>query len=77
MTTLFDYLTVACFFGIAGAYFTLTAREPKTLLQLLAAGIIFAVANQVGNAGFLLAGYALIVAGIVYSVLVIRSAWSI
>ena len=77
MSTLFDYLTVACFFGIAGAYFTLTTREPKTLLQLLAAGIVFAVANQVGNAGFFLAGFALIIAGIVYSVVVIRSAWSV
>jgi len=76
VSTLFDYLTVACFFGMAGAYFMLTAREPKTLLQLFAAGIGFAIANQIGNSGYTLAGLALIFAGIVYSVIVIRGAWS-
>ena len=51
--------------------------EPKTLLKLFAAGVMFAVANQVGNAGYYLLGFALILAGLVYSVLVVRGAWSI
>ena len=52
-------------------------RDPKTLLKLFAAGVMFAVANQVGNAGYYLFGFALILAGLVYSVLVVRGAWSI
>jgi hypothetical protein len=76
LSTLFDYLTVACFFGIAGAFFTLTTREPKTLLHLIGAGLVFGLANQVGNAGYAIAGFALVLAGLVYSVVVIRNAWS-
>ena len=72
MVTLFDYATVACFLGMAGAYFMLTARQPRTLLHLLLAGISFAVANQLGNAGYDLLGSILIVAGIGYAIIVIR-----
>ena len=72
MVTLFDFVTVACFLGMAGAYFMLTARQPRTLLQLLLAGISFAVANQLGNAGYDLLGSILIVAGIGYAIIVIR-----
>ena len=72
MVTLFDFVTVACFLGMAGAYFMLTARQPRTLLHLLLAGISFAVANQLGNAGYDLLGSILIVAGIGYAIIVIR-----
>ena len=72
MVTLFDFVTVACFLGMAGAYFMLTARQPRTLLHLLLAGISFAVANQLGNAGYDLLGSILIIAGIGYAVIVIR-----
>jgi hypothetical protein len=72
VVTLFDFVTVACFLGMAGAYFMLTARQPRTLLQLLLAGISFAVANQLGNAGYDLLGSILIVAGIGYAIIVIR-----
>ena len=72
MITLFDYVTVACFLGVAGAFFTLTAREPRTLLHLLFAAVAFAIANQVGNAGYVLLAAILIIAGIGYSILVIK-----
>jgi len=72
VTTLFDYATVACFLGMAGAFFTLTARQPRTLLHLMLVGIAFAVANQLGNAGYNLLGSILIIAGIGYAVIVIR-----
>jgi hypothetical protein len=72
VTTLFDYATVACFLGMAGAFFLLTARQPRTLLHLLLAGIAFAVANQLGNAGYDLLGSILIIAGIGYAGIVIR-----
>ena len=72
MATYFDYATVACFLAMAGAFFTLTAREPQTLLHLLVVGIAFAIANQVGNAGYTLLAVILIIAGIVYATLIIR-----
>jgi hypothetical protein len=72
VVTLFDFVAVACFLGMAGAYFMLTARQPRTLLQLLLAGISFAVANQLGNAGYDLLGSILIIAGIGYAIIVIR-----
>jgi hypothetical protein len=67
VSTPFDYLTVACFLLMAGGYFLLTTRDPKVLLQLLLAGIVFAVANQVGNADHYVLGAVLVVAGLVYA----------
>jgi hypothetical protein len=72
MVTLFDYVTVACFLAMAGAFFLLTAREPRTLLHLLVVGIAFAIANQVGNAGYTLLAATLIIAGAAYAILIIR-----
>lgn len=72
METLFDFVTVACFLGLVGAYLLLTAQRPRTLLHLLLSGIAFAVANQLGNAGYFLAGMILIVAGIGYAVIIVR-----
>lgn len=72
METLFDYATVVCFLGMAGAFFMLTARQPRTLLHLLLAGIAFAVANQLGNADYALLGSILIIASIGYAIIVIR-----
>jgi len=72
MTTEFDYATVACFLVMAGAFFIFTARSPRTLLYLLLAGVAFAVANQVGNAGYTLLALVLIIAGIVYAVMILR-----
>jgi hypothetical protein len=72
MATIFDYVTVACFLGMAGAFFILTAREPRTLLHLLVVGAAFAIANQVGNAGYTVLGVVLIIAGIAYAAMIIR-----
>ena len=77
MVTVFDYLTVACFLGVAGAFLILTNREPRTLLQLLLGGALFDVANQVGNAGYAYIGAFLVIAGLVYSMVAIRLAWSV
>jgi hypothetical protein len=70
--TLFDFVTVARFLGMARAFFMLTARQPRTLLHLLLAGIAFAGANQLGNDGYALFGSILIIAGIGYAIVVIR-----
>ena len=73
MLTLFDFATVACFIGMAIGFFLLTDREPRKLLHLLLSGLLFAVANQLGNAGSTLFGLVLILAGLGYSALIIRS----
>ena len=72
LATWFDLVTLACFLGMAGAFFLLTERRPRTLVHLLLAAIAFAVANQLGNAGYALFGGILIVIAIGYTVMVIR-----
>jgi hypothetical protein len=72
MATHFDYITIACFLGMAGAFFILTAQAPRTLVRLLLAGIGFAVANQVGNAGYTFLATILILASIAYATMIIR-----
>jgi hypothetical protein len=73
LITIFDFVTVACFLGIAGAFFILTERQPRTLLHLLLAGIAFAVANQLGNADHIISAVILIFAGIAYAVIIVRT----
>ena len=70
--TLFDFATVACFLAMAGAFFMLTARQPRTLLHLLLAGRAFAVANQLGNADYAFLGLVLIIVGAGYAIIIIR-----
>ncbi len=72
MATMFDYVTVACFLAMAGAFFILTAREPRVLLHVLVAGIAFAIANQVGNAGYTILAAVLIIVGVAYAAITIR-----
>jgi len=72
MTLLFDVLTVACFIGLVMAFFFLTNREPRLLLHFLLCGVVFAVANQVGNAGSTALAIVLVAAGIGYAALLIR-----
>ena len=67
METLFDYVTVACFLVSAGAFFTLTNRNPRVLLHLLLSGVAFAVANQVGNSGYAMLAWVLTAAGVIYA----------
>jgi len=73
MTTLFDVLSVTCFVGLVIAYLQFSNREPRTLVHLILAGVVFAVTNQIGNAGSFGLATLLMIAGVTYAVLVIRS----
>lgn len=72
MATFFDVVTVTCFVGLVIAFFQFTERETRTLVHFILIGVVFAVANQVGNAGSAILALVLIVAGIAYAVLTIR-----
>ena len=72
MTTPFDFLTVACFFGLVVAFVVRTERDTRTLLHLLISAAAFAIANQVGNKGLTLLALVLIVAGGGYALLIIQ-----
>ena len=72
MITFFDVLTVVCFIGLVAAFFRFTNQDTRTLLQFLLSGIVFAIANQVGNAGSMLLAGVLVAAGIGYAFLNIR-----
>ena len=72
MTTFFDVLTVTCFVSLVIAFFQFTERDNRTLLNFMLAGIVFAVANQVGNAGSFYLALILILAGAGYAVLIVR-----
>jgi hypothetical protein len=75
LTTFFDFLTVACFLSMAIAFFLLTQRDIRTLLQLFVSGILFAIANQAGNAGWTILASILVVASVGYAVFVIRNSY--
>ena len=72
MTSIYDFVTVACFLGVVGAFVFLTERDPKTLAHLLVPAIAFAVANQLGNKGLGLLAALLIAAGVGYTIIIIR-----
>ncbi len=72
MTTFFDVVTVTCFAALVIAFFQFTDRETRTLVHFVLAGIVFAVANQVGNAGSAILAIGLILAGGTYAFLVAR-----
>jgi hypothetical protein len=72
MASTYDFVTVACFLGVVGAFVFLTDRDPKTLAHLCVPAIVFAVANQVGNAGSSVLASLLIAAGVGYAILIIR-----
>lgn len=74
MSTFFDVLTVTCFAGLVIAFFQFTSRDTRILLHFVLSGIVFAVANQVGNHGSPILAVILIVAGIVYAVLITKRA---
>jgi hypothetical protein len=62
MITFFDALTVACFIGLVIAFFQFTERDTPTLLRFLVAGVALAIANQLGNLGFVVLGIILVTA---------------
>ena len=72
MTTFFDVVTVTCFVGLVIAFFQFTDRETRTLVHFILAGIVFAVANQVGNGGSAILAVLLMVAGVVYAALIVK-----
>lgn len=72
MATVFDVVTVTSFVGLVIAFFQFSDREVRTLVYFMLSGIVFGVANQVGNAGHFVLGAGLVLAGIVFSGLVIR-----
>jgi len=72
MTTFFDVITVTCFAALVLGFFQFTDRETRTLQHFLAVGLVFAVANQVGNGGAPIWALVLIAAGIGYALLVAR-----
>jgi len=73
MATVFDVVTVTCFAGLVLAFFWFTDRQTRTLLHFLLAGIVFAVANHVGNAGETILAVALILAGVGYAGVMARA----
>ena len=72
MTTVFDVVTVTCFVGLVIAFFQFTDRETRTLVHFILAGVVFAVANQVGNHGSMILAVLLILAGAGYAVMATR-----
>jgi hypothetical protein len=72
MTTIFDLLSVVCFAGTALAFFRLSDRTNKTLIQLMAPALAFAIGNQLGNTGYTAFALILILAGASYVALVFR-----
>ena len=72
MATFFDVVTVTCFIGLVIAFFQFTDRDPKRLLHFVLAGILFAVANQLGNNGQSTLAFLLIAAGAGYAALRVR-----
>jgi hypothetical protein len=72
MMTLFDVVTVTCFAGLVIAFFQFTDREPRTLLRFMLAAVVFAVANQLGNAGSAILALVLIVGAVGYAAVVVR-----
>jgi hypothetical protein len=72
MATFFDVVTVTCFVGMAIAFFQFTDRNMRILIHLMLAGVVFAVANQVGNNGATVLALAMTLAAAGYAFIVIR-----
>ena len=70
MVTLFDIISVASFIGLVLAFFFWTKRDNRTLLHFVISGAVFAIANQVGNAGQIIFASILLIAGIAYAVVI-------
>jgi hypothetical protein len=62
MATFFDALTVVCFIGLVVAFFQFTERDTATLLRYMLSGIVLAIANQLGNMGYVVFGCILVIA---------------
>jgi hypothetical protein len=73
MASFFDALTVSCFIGLIIGFFWFTERDTQTLLRIVLCAIALAIANQLGNAGYLVLGYALVIAAMGWGWLSIRT----
>jgi hypothetical protein len=73
MDSFFDALTVSCFVGLIIAFFWFTERDTQTLLRIVLCAIALAIANQLGNAGYFILGYALVIAAMGWGWLSIRT----
>ena len=77
MSTVYDFVTVACFGCASLTYFMFTDREMKTLAHFMVPAVVFMIANQVGNRahadlGLNALAIVLIAAGIVYTYIIVR-----
>jgi hypothetical protein len=72
MSTFFDVVTVTCFVGLVIAFFQLTDRGTRTLVEFILAGVVFAVANQVGNGGSTVLALILMAAGAGFAAVTVR-----
>jgi hypothetical protein len=70
LTTFFDVITVTCFIALVLGFFQFTDRETRTLCHFVFVGIVFAVANYLGNAGAPIWALVLVAAGSGYAILV-------
>jgi hypothetical protein len=64
MDTFFDALTVACFVGLIVVFLKFSQRDSGTLWRFVLCGIVLAIANQLGNRGYVGFGAILVVAAI-------------
>ena len=71
MATFFDVVTVTCFVAMVIGFFQFTDRDTRTLVHLVLAGIVLAVANLVGNSGGTILALIMIVAGAGCAVLMV------
>ena len=79
MGTVYDLVTVACFACVIATYFLFTEGGMKVLVHFMLPAVVFATANQVGNAGLRMGNaymnvlaVILIVAGIGYTFIAVR-----
>ena len=73
MATFFDVVTVTCFVGLVMAFFRFTDRDRRALIRFAVAGLAFAVANQIGNAGQTALAVALILGGVGFAALAAKT----
>jgi hypothetical protein len=72
LTSFFDVITVTCFVALVLGFFQFTDRETRTLTHFVFAGIVFAIANFVGNQGAPIWALVLVAAGSGYAILAAR-----
>lgn len=71
MNTFFDVVTVTGFVALVTAFFQFTDRDHRTLAHFTLAGIVLAIANQLGNHGQTALALLLMVASIAYAFFVL------